>query len=167
MVLKYVFPFFVVKTKKLFFKIVSKHTHFISDFLVHISFSLPFQNFIIAQLLFRWSFINVTSIQVESIIPGSLPSSVTGPVILVVNRADGDEEVSPFSQYFLILPSVRCEIILPSSAYVFSQSQCLWQVTAAGSNIMGVVLLQELPHLSHLGVRARQASLMLSSIAEC
>lgn len=33
------------------------------------------------------------------------------------------------------------------------------QVTAAGSNIVGVVLLQELPHLSHLGVRARQASL--------
>jgi phosphoglucan,water dikinase len=35
----------------------------------------------------------------------------------------------------------------------------IWQVTAAGSNIVGVVLLQELPHLSHLGVRARQASL--------
>lgn len=50
---------------------------------------------------------NVTSIQVESIIPGSLPSSITGPVILVVNRADGDEEVSLFSYDFLILPSVR------------------------------------------------------------
>lgn len=62
-----------------------------------------------------------TVIQVESIVPGSLPSSVNGPVILVVNKADGDEEVK-----------------------------------AAGSNIMGVVLLQELPHLSHLGVRARQ-----------
>ncbi|KAM3357251.1 phosphoglucan, water dikinase, chloroplastic [Capsicum galapagoense] len=60
-------------------------------------------------------------IQVERIIPGNLPSSATGPVILVVNKADGDEEV-----------------------------------TAAGSNISGVVLLQELPHLSHLGVRARQ-----------
>lgn len=60
-------------------------------------------------------------IQVERIIPGTLPSSATGPVILVVNKADGDEEV-----------------------------------TAAGSNISGVVLLQELPHLSHLGVRARQ-----------
>ncbi|ERN06779.1 phosphoglucan, water dikinase, chloroplastic [Amborella trichopoda] len=58
--------------------------------------------------------------EVESIIPGSLPSS-TEPVILLVNRADGDEEVK-----------------------------------AAGSNIAGVVLLQELPHLSHLGVRARQ-----------
>lgn len=33
-----------------------------------------------------------------------------------------------------------------------------WQVTAAGSNILGVILLQEMPHLSHLGVRARQAS---------
>lgn len=31
-----------------------------------------------------------------------------------------------------------------------------FQVTAAGSNIAGVILLQELPHLSHLGVRARQ-----------
>ncbi|CAN4090771.1 unnamed protein product [Withania somnifera] len=60
-------------------------------------------------------------ILVERIIPGTLPSSATGPVILVVNKADGDEEV-----------------------------------TAAGSNISGVVLLQELPHLSHLGVRARQ-----------
>lgn len=62
-----------------------------------------------------------TLLQVESISPGSLPSSVKGPVILVVNKADGDEEVK-----------------------------------AAGSNIVGVVLLQELPHLSHLGVRARQ-----------
>lgn len=60
-------------------------------------------------------------IQVDRIIPGTLPSSATGPVILVVNKADGDEEV-----------------------------------TAAGSNISGVILLQELPHLSHLGVRARQ-----------
>ncbi|KAF8402196.1 hypothetical protein HHK36_013148 [Tetracentron sinense] len=57
-----------------------------------------------------------TLIQVESIIPGSLPSSITGPVVLVVKKADGDEEV-----------------------------------TSAGSNIVGVVLLQELPHLSHLG----------------
>ncbi|CAI9117453.1 OLC1v1018851C1 [Oldenlandia corymbosa var. corymbosa] len=59
--------------------------------------------------------------QVDAIVPGTLPSSVEGPVILVVNKADGDEEV-----------------------------------TAAGSNIAGIVLLQELPHLSHLGVRARQ-----------
>ncbi|KAL6188905.1 hypothetical protein ACLB2K_040296 [Fragaria x ananassa] len=62
-----------------------------------------------------------TLVQVERIVPGSIPSSVEGPVVLVVNKADGDEEV-----------------------------------TAAGSNIVGVVLLQELPHLSHLGVRARQ-----------
>ncbi|KAK1593005.1 hypothetical protein Q3G72_034339 [Acer saccharum] len=60
-------------------------------------------------------------VQVESIIPGSLPSSMEEPIILVVNKADGDEEV-----------------------------------TAAGSNIVAVILLQELPHLSHLGVRARQ-----------
>ncbi|KAL2467661.1 Phosphoglucan [Forsythia ovata] len=62
-----------------------------------------------------------TLIQVENIVSGSVASSVTGPVILVVNKADGDEEV-----------------------------------TAAGSNIAGVILMQELPHLSHLGVRARQ-----------
>ncbi|XP_019428059.1 PREDICTED: phosphoglucan, water dikinase, chloroplastic [Lupinus angustifolius] len=62
-----------------------------------------------------------TLVQVERIVPGSLPSSVEGPIILVVNKADGDEEV-----------------------------------TAAGSNIVGVILKQELPHLSHLGVRARQ-----------
>ncbi|KRH36357.2 hypothetical protein GLYMA_10G298000v4 [Glycine max] len=60
-------------------------------------------------------------VQVEKIVPGSLPSSVEGPIILVVNKADGDEEV-----------------------------------TAAGRNIVGVILQQELPHLSHLGVRARQ-----------
>ncbi|KAL8172262.1 hypothetical protein V2J09_024066 [Rumex salicifolius] len=62
-----------------------------------------------------------TLVQVDSIVPGSLPPSAQGPIILIVNRADGDEEV-----------------------------------TAAGGNIVGVILLQELPHLSHLGVRARQ-----------
>ncbi|OWM70950.1 hypothetical protein CDL15_Pgr013131 [Punica granatum] len=62
-----------------------------------------------------------TLVQVETIAPGSISSSVDGPLILMVKRADGDEEV-----------------------------------TAAGKNIAGVVLLQELPHLSHLGVRARQ-----------
>ncbi|XP_010546804.1 PREDICTED: phosphoglucan, water dikinase, chloroplastic isoform X2 [Tarenaya hassleriana] len=62
-----------------------------------------------------------TLVQVESIVPGSLPPTAKGPIILIVNKADGDEEVS-----------------------------------TAGSNITGVILLQELPHLSHLGVRARQ-----------
>ncbi|GAB2267190.1 Phosphoglucan, water dikinase, chloroplastic [Dionaea muscipula] len=62
-----------------------------------------------------------TLVQVDKIVPGSLPSSLAGPVILLVSKADGDEEV-----------------------------------TAAGANIVGIVLLQELPHLSHLGVRARQ-----------
>ncbi|KAK9146046.1 hypothetical protein Sjap_005949 [Stephania japonica] len=62
-----------------------------------------------------------TLVKVERIIPGSLSFSNSGPVILVVNKADGDEEV-----------------------------------TAAGGKIIGVVLLHELPHLSHLGVRARQ-----------
>ncbi|KAL5542836.1 hypothetical protein UlMin_010546 [Ulmus minor] len=62
-----------------------------------------------------------TLVQVDRIVPGSIPSTVEGSIVLLVNKADGDEEV-----------------------------------TTAGSNIVGVVLLQELPHLSHLGVRARQ-----------
>ncbi|CAN8255844.1 unnamed protein product [Cochlearia groenlandica] len=66
-----------------------------------------------------------TLVQVESIVPGSLPSTGGGPVILLVNKADGDEEVS-----------------------------------AANGNIAGVMLLQELPHLSHLGVRARQEKIV-------
>ncbi|CAH2044473.1 unnamed protein product [Thlaspi arvense] len=57
-----------------------------------------------------------TLVQVESIVPGSLPKTGGGPIILLVNKADGDEEVS-----------------------------------AANGNIAGVMLLQELPHLSHLG----------------
>ncbi|VVB15179.1 unnamed protein product [Arabis nemorensis] len=66
-----------------------------------------------------------TLVQVESIVPGSLPSTAGGPIILLVNKADGDEEVS-----------------------------------AANGNIAGVMLLQELPHLSHLGVRARQEKIV-------
>jgi phosphoglucan,water dikinase len=62
---------------------------------------------------------------VERILPGSLPSSVKEPVVLIVDKADGDEEVK-----------------------------------AAGDNIVGVILLQELPHLSHLGVRARQENVV-------
>ncbi|GJN13331.1 hypothetical protein PR202_gb00023 [Eleusine coracana subsp. coracana] len=63
-------------------------------------------------------------VQVERIAPGMLPPSIKEPVVLIVNKADGDEEVK-----------------------------------AAGDNIVGVILLQELPHLSHLGVRARQVSI--------
>ncbi|PRQ38207.1 putative phosphoglucan, water dikinase [Rosa chinensis] len=33
-----------------------------------------------------------TLVQVERIVPGSIPSTVEGPVVLVVNKADGDEE---------------------------------------------------------------------------
>ncbi|CAD5332745.1 unnamed protein product [Arabidopsis thaliana] len=66
-----------------------------------------------------------TLVQVESIVPGSLPATSGGPIILLVNKADGDEEVS-----------------------------------AANGNIAGVMLLQELPHLSHLGVRARQEKIV-------
>lgn len=40
-------------------------------------------------------------LQVESIVPGSLPSSVTGPVILMVNKADGDEEVRKKISHYL------------------------------------------------------------------
>lgn len=47
-------------------------------------------------------------------------------VVLMVQRAEGDEEVR-----------------------------------AAGANLLGVILLQELPHLSHLAVRARQESVPL------
>ncbi|XP_015698644.1 phosphoglucan, water dikinase, chloroplastic isoform X2 [Oryza brachyantha] len=64
-------------------------------------------------------------IQVERIVPGILPSSINEPVVLIVNKADGYEEVK-----------------------------------AAGDNIVGVILLQELPHLSHLGVRARQENVV-------
>lgn len=60
-------------------------------------------------------------VEVDRIVPGSLPSSATGSIILLVKQADGDEEVK-----------------------------------AAGSNVAGVILQHELPHLSHLGVRARQ-----------
>lgn len=61
-------------------------------------------------------------VQVERITPGAMPAEVaTEVVVLLVNRADGDEEVK-----------------------------------AAGGNVAGIVLCQELPHLSHLGVRARQ-----------
>ncbi|KAJ7532987.1 hypothetical protein O6H91_13G028200 [Diphasiastrum complanatum] len=58
-------------------------------------------------------------VEVERIVPGSLPSSES--IILLVKKADGDEEVK-----------------------------------AAGANVVGIILQHELPHLSHLGVRARQ-----------
>lgn len=62
-----------------------------------------------------------TLVEVDRIVPGSLPTSANGPIILLVKEADGDEEIK-----------------------------------ASGQDVAGVVLLQELPHLSHLGVRARQ-----------
>lgn len=51
----------------------------------------------------------------------TLPSPLLPPQVLLVRRAEGDEEVGPL-----------------------------------GDRLAGVILLQELPHLSHLGVRARQ-----------
>lgn len=44
--------------------------------------------------MFGVFFNRIVECQVDRIVPGSLPSSETGPVILVVSKADGDEEVS-------------------------------------------------------------------------
>lgn len=74
-----------------------------------------------------------------------------GPIILVVNKADGDEEVATLYLYLRVYGNIKILIFIISLH---------WQVTAAGRNIVGVILQQELPHLSHLGVRARQASLL-------
>lgn len=63
-------------------------------------------------------------IAVDSISPETMEAACQGHddnVVLLVHRADGDEEVG-----------------------------------ALGGRLQGVVLCQELPHLSHLGVRARQ-----------
>ena len=74
-----------------------------------------------------------------------------GPIILVVSKADGDEEVC------LYLYEFRQQRFF----IYFYNFEHLWQVTAAGRNIVGIILKQELPHLSHLGVRARQASFFM------
>lgn len=42
----------------------------------------------------RFTFVAFCNLQVQSIVPGSLPSTGGGPIILLVNKADGDEEVS-------------------------------------------------------------------------
>lgn len=52
--------------------------------------------------------------------------------VLLVRRAEGDEEVGPL-----------------------------------GPRLAGVILLQELPHLSHLGVRARQEKVRGWCLIEC
>mmetsp|Transcript_35593 Transcript_35593/g.67107 ORF Transcript_35593/g.67107 Transcript_35593/m.67107 type:complete len:1330 (+) Transcript_35593:136-4125(+) len=73
-----------------------------------------------------------TLIQIDKIEPGALPPAAEQQdgLILLVNRADGDEEVS-----------------------------------AAGPGVRGVILAQELPHLSHLGVRARQEKVVFATCA--
>jgi hypothetical protein len=82
-----------------------------------------------------------------------LSSSIKGPVVLLVNKADGDEEVLSEHQMLWFTDLV-------STNHSYGQGFFfIWQVKAAGDNIVGVILLQELPHLSHLGVRARQVSL--------
>ncbi|XBI76603.1 hypothetical protein VPH35_069819 [Triticum aestivum] len=51
----------------------------------------------------------------------------------------------------VVIGSSGWDVLVPGVAH-----GALIQVKAAGDNIVGVILLQELPHLSHLGVRARQ-----------
>ncbi|XP_020594481.1 phosphoglucan, water dikinase, chloroplastic-like, partial [Phalaenopsis equestris] len=67
-----------------------------------------------------------------------------------------------YSCHFL---SVQVDSLNPSSLPSFIEGPVILaikkangdeEVKAAGSNIVGVILSQELPHLSHLGVRARQ-----------
>lgn len=41
--------------------------------------------------------------QVERMTPGSLPLSISGPVVLVINKADGDEEVVYLVQVVIFL----------------------------------------------------------------
>lgn len=50
-------------------------------------------------------------VQVDRINSGSLPSSVSGPVILMVKRADGDEEVL-FSFYQITRAAGTCYLIM-------------------------------------------------------
>lgn len=49
---------------------------------------------------------------------------------------------------------------------VLRRSVLVLQITTAGPNIKGVVLCQELPHLSHLGVRARQERIPFATCSE-
>lgn len=64
-------------------------------------------------------------VEVERIAPSYLPSSDSGPLILLVKKASGEEEIK-----------------------------------ATGLNVAGGVLQHELPHLSHLGVRARKENVV-------
>lgn len=65
-------------------------------------------------------------VEAESLEPSVLKEYAGRDVVMLLRRAEGDEEV-----------------------------------TAAGRNLRAIVLLQELPHLSHLGVRARQEQVPL------
>lgn len=57
-------------------------------------------------------------LQVESIVPGSLASFTEEPVILVVNKADGDEEVIIYLLplirllIFLVVPSIAVSVLI-------------------------------------------------------
>lgn len=46
------------------------------------------------------------NLQVENIVPGAVPSSAKGPIILVVSKADGDEEVCFFFSYLNALKGI-------------------------------------------------------------
>ncbi|GMH42043.1 hypothetical protein BSKO_09962 [Bryopsis sp. KO-2023] len=75
-----------------------------------------------------------TLLAVNSLDSRDLPRDVSGDVVLLVRRADGDEDVAH-----------------------------LVAGTSSGMNVTGIILCQELPHLSHLGVRARQEKLVFAS----
>ena len=76
-----------------------------------------------------------TLTQLPRLGPGGLPQG-TGPAVLLLGAADGDEEVSGCGQ------------------------------GGGGQGVAGVLLLQQLPHLSHLAVRARQERVVLATCAQ-
>lgn len=66
-------------------------------------------------------------------------------------------------------PSRPCDVGVPHRIHHGQLAHGVWtyaasvQVSTAGENIRGVVLCQELPHLSHLGVRSRQERVPLAT----
>lgn len=73
-------------------------------------------------------------VPVETLDSHNIPKDISGNVVLLVKKAAGDEDV----------------------AHLVAGS-------GLGARVTGVVLCQELPHLSHLGVRARQEKLVFAS----
>lgn len=79
-------------------------------------------------------------VEVNSIDSIALPSNIssTDKLILVVKKANGEEDVGHLVSGF----------------------------TGAGMKVTGIILRQELPHLSHLGVRARQEHLVFTTCTD-